>query len=367
MSYNYKSVDFEFTMPTVSICLPVYNGEKYLSAAIDSLLAQSYADFELIIIDDLSQDDSLQIARAYGARDARIKVFSNDSNIGLFANYNACLHKVTGRFVKLFAQDDILLPRMLEKQLDVFDTVEDVHLVSTKRLFINEEESKDEFCQFDSDRMIRGNDLITGCLAERINWIGEPSSVMFPSSLIGFGFDSNFHQLGDLEYWFRIVMDGNYVFLEEPLVGFRRHSGNATNSNVNSLLFAIDEIRLGKLYREYLADAGLSYEAYVRNVIENAAFFVHEKVRKQDLSSLQSTSLEIKFENRELLLQDFRELAFEALFLAGNAVLTNNSLSHLLEFERSTKDAVVGNALRSSFLERSRMLVRAQHIKTESK
>jgi glycosyltransferase involved in cell wall biosynthesis len=354
-------------MPTVSICLPVYNGEKYLSAAIDSVIAQTYADFELIIIDDLSQDDSGQIARAYASRDARIKVFANESNIGLFANYNACLHKVTGRFVKLFAQDDILLPQMLEKQLDVFDKVADVHLVSTKRLFIDEEKSHSEFCQFDSDRLIRGNDLITGCLADRINWIGEPSSVMFPSSLIGFGFDSNFHQLGDLEYWFRIVMDGNYVFLSEPLVSFRRHSGNATNKNVNSLLFAIDEIRLGRLYREYLADAGLSPEVYVRNVIENAALFVHENVRKQNLTALQSTSVDIKFENKDLLLQDFRELAFEALFLAGNAMLTNNSLSHLLEFERSTKDSVAENALRSSFLERSRMSVRAQHVKTESK
>jgi len=367
LSYNYKSVDFEFTMPTVSICLPVYNGGKYLSAAIDSVLAQTYADFELIIIDDLSQDDSGQIARACASRDARIKVFSNESNIGLFANYNACLNKATGRFVKLFAQDDILLPQMLEKQLEVFDKATDVHLVSTKRLFIDEECSQSEFCQFDSDRLIKGNDLITGCLAERINWIGEPSSVMFPSSSIGLGFDSNFHQLGDLEYWFRIVMDGNYVFLSEPLVGFRRHSSNATKSNVNALLFAIDEIRLGRLYHEYLADAGLSSEAYVRNVIENAALFVHENVRKQNLSSRQSTSVDIKFEDRELLLQDFRELAFEALFLAGNAIMTHNSLSHLLDYERGIKDAVAETALRSSFVERSRMSVRAQQVKTENK
>lgn len=354
-------------MPTVSICLPVYNGEKYLSEAIDSVLAQTHADFELIIIDDLSQDASVQIARAYESRDARIKVFANDSNIGLFANYNACLNKVTGRFVKLFAQDDLLSPQMLEKQLDVFNDVADVHLVSTRRLFIHEETPQNDFCQFDSDRLITGSDLITGCLAERINWIGEPSSVMFPTSLIGHGFDANFFQLGDLEYWFRIVMDGNYVFLSEPLFSFRRHAGNATNANLLALLFALDEFRLGRLYREYLGDAGLSHEDYVRDVVANASLFVHENVRKQNLSSLQSTSIDIRFDNKELLLQNFRELAFEALFFAGNAMMTHNSFSHLFECERTAKDELVGSALRSSFFERSRMSVRSEKIKTENK
>ena len=97
-------------MPTVSICLPVYNGERFLREAIESVLAQTYEDYELLISDDLSQDSSLEIAHSYAKRDTRIIVSSNPKNLGLFANYNACQKLASGKYIKPFAQDDSTCP-----------------------------------------------------------------------------------------------------------------------------------------------------------------------------------------------------------------------------------------------------------------
>jgi glycosyltransferase involved in cell wall biosynthesis len=94
--------------PRVSICLPVFNGESFLPAAIESVLSQSFSDFELIIVDDCSTDRSLQIIKSYAALDSRIRYSANTEKAGLFGNYNRCIEMSCGEYVKPFAQDDIL-------------------------------------------------------------------------------------------------------------------------------------------------------------------------------------------------------------------------------------------------------------------
>lgn len=79
--------------PEVSICLPVYNGAKYLRQAIESVLAQTYGDFELLVSDDGSSDDSVAIAQEYAAKDERVIAWTNERNLGLFENYNLCIER----------------------------------------------------------------------------------------------------------------------------------------------------------------------------------------------------------------------------------------------------------------------------------
>ena len=153
---------------------------------------------------------------------------------------------------------------MLARALEVFALEPDVALVSTKRLTINEHGHLQKVNeQLDSSCLISGGNAITGCLLQLYNWIGEPSAVMFPSLLQGSGFDPSFYHLGDLEYWFRIMSNGNYVYLDEPLCSFRSHQGNTTNKNMKSLLFALDMLRLGRMYRKYIIEAGMDEDDYV--------------------------------------------------------------------------------------------------------
>src|SRR5690349_18729732 len=96
--------------PLVSVCLPVYNGEQYLRESIDSVLGQTYADFEILISDDGSTDSSAEICAQYADRDRRVRFWRNEANRGLFANYNICMNRARGEFIKPFAQDDVLHP-----------------------------------------------------------------------------------------------------------------------------------------------------------------------------------------------------------------------------------------------------------------
>lgn len=105
-------------MPLVSVIMPVYNGEKYLAAAIDSILEQTFTDFEFLIIDDASQDRSLEIMRDYEDRDARIQVFQLDENGGPNAARNRAIAGACGKYVATMDQDDVGLPERLEKQVE---------------------------------------------------------------------------------------------------------------------------------------------------------------------------------------------------------------------------------------------------------
>lgn len=105
----------------VSIGMPVYNGARYLSAALDSLLKQTFSDFELIISDNASTDTTARICREYAARDRRIRYFRNDRNIGAAPNMNRVLELSAGEYFKWAAHDDLHAPGYLEKCIAVLD------------------------------------------------------------------------------------------------------------------------------------------------------------------------------------------------------------------------------------------------------
>lgn len=101
--------------PTVSIGLPVYNGEAFVAEAIESILAQTFPDFELVISDNASADRTEQICRRYAAADGRIRFFRLERNIGAAANFNLVFHRSSGRYFKWGAHDDLIRPTYLER------------------------------------------------------------------------------------------------------------------------------------------------------------------------------------------------------------------------------------------------------------
>jgi len=107
--------------PRVSIGMPVYNGEAFLAAAIDSVLAQSFTNFEVIISDNASSDRTEEISRAYAGRDDRIRYFRNDKNAGAARNFNRVFELSRGTYFKWLAHDDLLAPTYLERCASVLD------------------------------------------------------------------------------------------------------------------------------------------------------------------------------------------------------------------------------------------------------
>lgn len=124
--------------PTVSIGLPVFNGEKYLEATLDSILLQTYQDFELIISDNASTDQTQRICRAYAAKDRRIRYFRNEKNLGASKNFNRVFELSSGQYFKWAAYDDIIHPDYLLKCIKVVDTNPSVVLCHSKTGRIDE-------------------------------------------------------------------------------------------------------------------------------------------------------------------------------------------------------------------------------------
>jgi glycosyltransferase involved in cell wall biosynthesis len=117
--------------PTVSVLVTAYNRERYLGAAIESVLAQRFTDFEVIITDNQSTDGTAAIARAYASRDPRIRVEINERNLGQFGNRNRAASLARGRYLKYHDSDDVMYPHCLEVMVGLLEACPDAALALT--------------------------------------------------------------------------------------------------------------------------------------------------------------------------------------------------------------------------------------------
>lgn len=125
--------------PLVSIGMPVYNCEKYISESIQSVLSQTFKNFELIISDNASSDRTEEICREFASQDSRIRYYQNDHNIGLGPNHNRAFELARGKYFKWFHGDDLLAPEYLEKCVSVLESDPSIILCYTREIEIDEE------------------------------------------------------------------------------------------------------------------------------------------------------------------------------------------------------------------------------------
>lgn len=244
------------SVPKVSVCIDSFNYGRFLPEAIESVLKQSFQDFELIIGDDCSSDDSLQIARNYAGKDSRIVIDAAAANRGMIKNRNACLSLARGEYVKWLHADDFLYSRdALSRMVAVLDRNHAVGLAASARQMVNEQSHPgDVWSGFDRERPIAGTTVIRRCLFEQRNLIGGPSAVMFRRALSGRGFDEDFFVMADLEMWFHLLEQGCFAYLREPLCAVRVHPRQQTAKDRSALAPALENRELLRryLHRNYV-------------------------------------------------------------------------------------------------------------------
>ena len=125
--------------PKISIVLPCYNGAKMIGEAIESVIAQTYKDWELIIVNDCSTDNTLEVAECYAAKDKRIRVLSNEKNSKLPATLNHGFREARGEYWTWTSDDNLLLPTMLEEMSGYLDTHPEVGMVVSDQYVIDEQ------------------------------------------------------------------------------------------------------------------------------------------------------------------------------------------------------------------------------------
>ncbi len=236
--------------PKVSVCIDSFNYGRFLPEAIDSVLKQSFQDFEIIIADDCSTDDSLEIAQRYARKDPRIIVEAAPANRGMVKNRNACLARAGGEYVKWLHADDFLLSKeTLGKMAKILDTNPAVSLVASARQIVDEKSQPiATWSGFDQARPIAGTSVINRCLFEQRNLLGGPSAVMFRRSLAGRGFDESFFVMADLEMWFHLLEQGCLAYIVDPLCAMRRHTQQQTEKDKTSLAPALENRELLRRY-----------------------------------------------------------------------------------------------------------------------
>ncbi|NTV67441.1 MAG: glycosyltransferase family 2 protein [Chlorobaculum sp.] len=210
--------------PLVTITIPMYNNERYIAEAIDSVLCQTMEDFELLIYDDHSTDRSLEIAHSYD--DPRITVFSSERNLGPEGNWNRAIRDVRGRYVKLLCGDDLLYPECLEKQFAAFELLgaDGVSLVSSQRTIIDPESKVlIKKVNFIDGGLKTSSEIVRKMVRLGTNIIGEPVCGLYPASLISAtsGYSARIPYTIDLDFWVQLLRFGNLWMIDEPLCAFR--------------------------------------------------------------------------------------------------------------------------------------------------
>lgn len=213
--------------PKVSVLIPAYNYAHYLTEAIESVLTQSFEDFELVIIDNCSTDNTKDIVYNYAKDDSRVVFIENNENIGMFRNYNQALLHARGEYIKFLNADDKFHPEILEKFVRILDEHQDISLVTSHRQYFQNgsDIQKTEFSGIQN-----GKEMILLALS-KINFIGEPTTVMFRKKNLNLGlFDTSLIFFADLDMWLRQLSVGNLYIVDEVLSYVRRHDTQGTET-----------------------------------------------------------------------------------------------------------------------------------------
>jgi glycosyltransferase involved in cell wall biosynthesis len=240
----------EPTTPKVSVLLPTFNSASFLDEAIRSVLNQTYVDFELIIVDNNSTDNTQALVEPY-LSDARVRYYRNATNIGLGNNWNLALTYAKGEYIKFLCSDDKFHFRLLEKFVPILDVYPQVSLVTSGREVFG---AKSYTWEIPYHALQNGYKMIAESLRLH-NFLGEPTSVMFrKKDLRGGVFNTNYKYLIDWDMWLRLLRVGDCYIVPETLSYFRIHEGQATAQALSSLNNYFEEYHF---YKSIKPDKGL--------------------------------------------------------------------------------------------------------------
>jgi len=219
--------------PLVSICIPAYNASEFIGKTLESCLNQSYQNLEIIVTDDCSNDNTVEIVANY--KDQRIKLIKNEINLGVYKNWNKSIINSNGIYCKLMGADDILYPTCIEEQVKVMENRNnsDVVLVTSHKDVIDQNGKKIISRKFPVSGKINGIKAIKKSLQRGTNMIGEPVAGLFRKEILlksGYYSGDNLYMI-DLDLWCRILKNGNLYVIDKTLYAFRI-STNSLSTNL---------------------------------------------------------------------------------------------------------------------------------------
>ena len=214
------------SLPLVTIGIPSFQAESHVGPAIASALAQTYQNFEVLVIDDASSDRTFEIVSAI--RDDRLRVARNETNLGAASTWNAVVAGARGEFLKLLHSDDLIAPEAIERQIAPLLADTTIVMAASARTIVSA-----------SGRLLgvrkapwpagkrAGRDAVREIVRRGQNLIGEPAATLIRTAAIreAGGYDAAARYAIDLDLWVRLLARGDLYYDPEPLASYRVHPG----------------------------------------------------------------------------------------------------------------------------------------------
>lgn len=223
-------------MPKISVVMPVYNGEKYLRETMDSVLNQTFGDFEFIIINDASKDSTEEIIKSYG--DDRIVYLKNEQNLGVAGSLNRGLDAAKGEYIARIDADDIAMPQRFEKQVTFMDAHPEIGVCGSCVRIFEEDGSERDFIYSETDAEIRV-DMLFNCA------FAHPSIIIRKAILDenNLFYNIKYEKAEDYRMWYDILKVSKGHNLRETLLRYRHHQGQVTRVNAKEQKIVVTEMR----------------------------------------------------------------------------------------------------------------------------
>jgi len=243
--------------------MSVYNESNYLNKAIDSILAQTYKEFEFIIVDDCSQDGSFEIVQGYAKKDNRIKVIKNKINLGLAVSLNKAVEESKGKYIARMDADDISLPSRLQKQIEYMEKNTAIHICGTGLVYIdkNGQELK-KLLMAPTHKQIQKE------ICKRSPF-AHPSVMIRRSffDMVGL-YDQKLRKAQDYELWARgLVKGAKYANLGEHLLFYRYEPVKTVKTDLYGVLVKYKVFIMTKNFKCLLYAVGIFGEQILKRIM----------------------------------------------------------------------------------------------------
>ena len=211
--------------PFISICIPVFNGENFIKDCLNSIILQTYKNFEVIIVDNNSNDKTLQIVKSFN--DSRIKIYSNEKNIGAINNFTKCIELATGEYFVMIPHDDIMHQNFINETSDILNKNENVGIVYAGVDYIDKNKNIiKKAINYNTDMHFKKHETINDIVK---NFMPIQLPMVRTSILKQIGkFDEEYSLFSDVNLWLKIMyLDWDVYFISKTLSSLRRHEKQA--------------------------------------------------------------------------------------------------------------------------------------------
>ena len=248
--------------PTVSVVLPVFNCEKYIGAAIESIVKQTFHDFELVIVNDGSTDNTESIVRRFS--DPRIVYLNNEKNSGLIYTLNKAIDAARGKYIARMDSDDISLPDRLHQQCEFLEKHPEVGIVAST--IINIDENNRELGAWELDRKTLSHNIIRKTML-RENCISHPSVMGKAELFHRFPYQEQQKNVEDYDLWLRLLVNNiHFAKIANPLLLYRIHPASITSVTLKNKNFYFKHFQMK---RRLLASPG-EFNTYTLKILLSA-------------------------------------------------------------------------------------------------